>query len=194
MCLALISPPAPKINAHWIDVPQWVPVVPLVHNRDAPELAYVRPFGADAAAKTRELYSAFCTQAKDRQAYVRLIMKRLSHVAEKPIVDAAIDLGIALEALYLSDQSDDRGELTFRLKIKAARFLATDAAERKKIFDLIGRLYAIRSSAVHTGKVPPKSNARSVRLLLNEGVAFAVETVRRFIILGEPDWSTVLFG
>ena len=107
------------------------------------------------------------------------------------VVDAAIDLGIALEALYLSDLSDDRGELTFRLRIRAARFIGTHAAERKRIFELVGKLYGLRSTAVHIGRL--KGQPSSIRQLLNEGFLLGVQSIRKSIAAGEPDWDAVQF-
>lgn len=109
--------------------------------------------------------------------------------------DAAIDLGIALEVLYLGGTgSEGLGELTFRLRIRAARFLGTDEADKKRLFNLVGDLYRLRSKAVHEGKLAPdKPGGRSTKEMLSEGYAIAAETVRRFITDQEPNWDKVMF-
>ena len=57
-----------------------------------------------------------------KQRYFRVPLERLNMAIRRVSqVDSAIDTGIALEALFLSDQSDDRGELTFRLRVRGAR-------------------------------------------------------------------------
>ena len=66
------------------------------------------------------------------------------------IVDKMIDLGIALEALYLSDVND---ELTFRLRVRAAWYLGKDKEHRKKLLKQFGDIYRGRSNAVHNGKL-----------------------------------------
>jgi hypothetical protein len=118
-------------------------------------------------------------------------MERLNQMAEKGVVDAAIDLGIALETLYLNDSGDDRGELTFRMKIRSARFLGRGEEDRQRIFDLVGELYTLRSVAVHKGKLPTKYTVRSVRELLDKGFDLGIQTVRRFISEGSPNWNEV---
>jgi len=109
-------------------------------------------------------------------------------------VDAAIDLGIALEALFLSDMDEERGEPTFRLKIRAARYLGSAKAERDGLFALVGDLYGARSSAVHTGHVSDQLRGRPIRDVLAEGYSVAARAIRRMILEGPPDWGQVMLG
>lgn len=55
---------------------------------------------------------------------------------------------IALEAILLND-TDSRYELSHRLRLRAARFLADDLEGRKYISDLLGDLYNLRSRIAH---------------------------------------------
>ncbi|TMI67704.1 MAG: hypothetical protein E6H09_23880 [Bacteroidetes bacterium] len=61
--------------------------------------------------------------------------------------DRIIDLLIAGEALFLSEQNE--GELTHRLRLHAALFLSSESADRKRIFDDMGLAYGLRSGIVH---------------------------------------------
>ena len=85
---------------------------------------------------------------------------------EEPI-DKIIDLGIAFEALYLSDVNE---ELTFRLGVHAAWYLGEDKTERGKLLKKFGDIYRCRSNAVHGGQ-------------LDEPVRFGEEriSIRKFI-------------
>jgi hypothetical protein len=122
-------------------------------------------------------------------------MQRLNRAMRRVVpVDASIDLGIALEALFLAAMPDDRGEITFRLKTRAARFLAIDEADRRNVSILVGDLYSMRSSAVHTGAVGSMIRGRPVQEILEEGYSLTADTIRRFITHGEPNWNTVMFG
>ena len=63
-------------------------------------------------------------------------------------VDKMIDLGIAFEALYLSDVNE---ELTFRLAVRAAWYLGEDKADREKLLTEFKKMYQCRSTGVHNG-------------------------------------------
>jgi Apea-like HEPN len=64
--------------------------------------------------------------------------------------DALIDYVISLEAALL--QKDQ--ELSLRLSLYGAAFLATDPLRRRSLFDKLRQLYSVRSDLVHGSKVP----------------------------------------
>jgi hypothetical protein len=122
-------------------------------------------------------------------------MQRLNRAMRRGVpVDASSDLGIALEGLFLADMPEERGELTFRLRTRAARFLAGTEVDRKKIFTLVGDLYGMRSSAVHTGAVSATIRGQPVQQTLENGYALTADAIRRFVMHGEPNWDTVMFS
>ena len=71
----------------------------------------------------------------------------------KSLVDQAIDLGIALEALYVEERA---AEIGFRLRIRAARHLREDPEERGTVIEQLRRFYELRSVAVHRGELGAK--------------------------------------
>jgi hypothetical protein len=196
MCIALVGPFAPHVVASWISFPPWAPM--FGGSMMLPQLegfSSTQPFPEDASVGARSLFDAFSALPVNLQARLRLVMQRLNRAMRRFVpVDASIDLGIALEALYLSDMSDDRGELTFRLKTRAARLLGTSGADRKRLFTLVGDLYGMRSSAVHTGVVASTIRGRLAQEVLAEGFSITAETARRFITDQEPNWDNVMFG
>ena len=118
-------------------------------------------------------------------------------------VDRMIDLGIALEALYLMD-TDEKTELSFRLRLHAAWHLGKDEEDRRRLMKEFGEIYDWRSKVVHTGKLPEKRVGRRKRK------PFTSEEVKQFIgraqdlcrdsimkILEDgkfPDWNNVILG
>jgi Apea-like HEPN len=58
-----------------------------------------------------------------------------------------LELAIGLEAALLGGDKD--GEITYRLRTRAAALLTTDAESPERVFDEIGALYEMRSSLVH---------------------------------------------
>lgn len=64
-----------------------------------------------------------------------------------------LEYAIALEAIYLNDNGTERTELTYRLRLRAARFLKENYEDRDKLFKLIGDLYSFRSTVAHGGDI-----------------------------------------
>ena len=65
-------------------------------------------------------------------------------------VDKMIDLGIALESLYLSG----RKNLSLKFRRRASWFLKKDEADRKALKKRFKKVYDLRCDAVHEGKLP----------------------------------------
>ena len=113
-------------------------------------------------------------------------------------VDAMIDLGIALESLYLHLlKSREQLSLTFRLR--AAWYLAKDREERERLLAEFKEIYRWRSVAVHEGSLP-----REARIL---GESFAqsnfieraqdlcLESILKMMCEGQmPDWNNLILG
>jgi hypothetical protein len=196
MCLAIVEPSSPQVLASWVTVPEWVPIgggFMMFPGLEGFSLNH--KISAEGCKQGSELFNAFCSAPASFQSRLRLVMQRLIRAMRRGApVDAAIDLGISLEGLYLSDMQDDRGELSFRLKTRSARLLGGTEVERKRIFHLMGDIYSLRSSAVHTGSVDDMFRGRPLQEVLQDGFSFAAETARSFIINGEPSWDKVMFG
>jgi hypothetical protein len=196
MCLALVGPSVPHVVAGWMGLPEWVPKLGGGMTLPALEgFSSARPYPPESCAKARELFGAFCELNAGLRMRLRVVMQRLNRAMRRVVpVDASIDLGIALEGLFLADMPEERGEMTFRLKTRAARFLTGAEADRKKVFTLVGDLYGMRSSAVHAGAVGAMIRGRPAHEILEEGYSLTADAIRRFITHGEPNWDTVMFG
>ena len=66
-----------------------------------------------------------------------------------------IDLGVALESLFLPKNKTD--QLSLSLRLRAAWFLGDDKTDRKKLMKTFNKVYDWRSTGVHTGKLPKKT-------------------------------------
>lgn len=109
-----------------------------------------------------------------------------------------LEYAIALEALYLSDIGTDRGELTFRLALRLARFLETDLTSRSKTFALTRALYSFRSRIAHGGSIDKlKSNDRArLEEVLNEAPSLVARSIALVLEsdIGEGYWKAVELG
>ena len=115
-------------------------------------------------------------------------------MAEDNALDQIIDLGIALESLYVPDS---QGESGFRLAHHAAWHLGKDKAERRGLVKEFRQIYAARSDVVHTGRLrgdrakPAFDESKFVsraQELCWQGITSVIEA-------GEiPDWSDLAIG
>jgi Apea-like HEPN len=195
MCLALVGPSAPHVLASWLTAAEWAPIwfgqmqLPLLEG-----WAISQKLSTEGAEVGRQLFEKFRSADVKFQKHLRLVMQRLIRASRRVTpVDAAIDLGISLESLYVGNEKD---ELSYRLRIRAARLLGNDKAHQIEIFNLLKNVYDLRSKAVHTGDIEMKSKGgRSVQEILQAGHSLAAETARRFIVNGKiPDWHDIEFG
>src|SRR5439155_10770879 len=126
----------------------------------------------------RELLAFFKRLRENERARLRIPLDRLNRALRRGAqIDAAIELGIALESLLLNDLEDERGELTFRLRLRGARFLADTLIERKDVDRLLRDVYSTRSIAVHTGRLPERIGGASTAQLLEDGCRLAARAI-----------------
>ena len=85
-----------------------------------------------------------------------------------------------------------RAELSYRMKVRAARWLGPDPDARRRISKLIGDVYSARSKAVHTGRLPAKTGGRPTSELLLDGYEFASEAIIRLIEEPAPEWNDLV--
>ena len=115
---------------------------------------------------------------------------RKSKMDASPI-DAFINLGTALESLYLND-AGNTGELRFRLALRAAWHLGSDRADRSSLFDDFKKIYDRRSKAVHTGKLAENEQTPE---LVARAQELCLKSIVKIIEDGEfPDWNHMVMG
>jgi len=67
--------------------------------------------------------------------------------------DRIVDLIISAESVFLGEiDPADRGELRFRLALRAAKFIQHPTYGEKEVFEVMRRAYDVRSAIVHRGK------------------------------------------
>ena len=105
--------------------------------------------------------------------------------------DQAINLRIALEALYLADISNS-GEFGFRLSSRCAWHLGKNLNEREEIFLLCRDFYGIASKAVHGNNVRIKDNEVEIvakaRVICQQGIVKTILDNKRY------EWNKVIIG
>ena len=118
---------APVAVASWLEPPSWAPIhtghYEMPHVEGQPRSIRVT---ANKMRTVRRLLRAFESLPKTQRDALRLVMGRLTLARRRrSLVDRAIDLGIAMEALFLDEQE---AELSFRLRIRAGAVVTPRAS------------------------------------------------------------------
>ena len=120
-------------------------------------------------------------------------------------IEKIIDLGIALESLYLSE-IDSKNEIRFRFSLHAAWHLGKgkDTGQRKTLMKEFKAIYDWRSTAVHTGKLPKKEigkkkkrsyTEQEVREFITRAQDLCQQSIIKILEKGEfPDWNNLILG
>jgi hypothetical protein len=196
LCVSLVGPVSSFSIAQWVEPPEWAPIHSSAYQIPSSEgIPRKQDWPADGCDQIKKLYKAFLDLNDNERSALIIPMVRLNVAMRKSsLVDSAIDLGIALESIFLSELGEDHGELTFRLKLRASRFLGNDLDSRKKLFKIFGNLYTLRSIAVHSGKLPDELKKQPVSELLGQGFNLTAEAITQIILHGPPDWNDLSFS
>ena len=73
--------------------------------------------------------------------------KRRGSQQHASLLNLALDLGIALDSLFLAE--DTNSDINYRLQIRIAKLLSEDVDERVKISERVNNLYGLRSESAH---------------------------------------------
>ena len=115
--------------------------------------------GETQIGEAKRLYRKMITLEADTAEKLQIPIERwIKSKANKDLIDEIIDLGIALEALYLSEGT--REQLTLQFRLRASWYLGNDKEHRKRLMDEFKAIYDLRSQAVHSGKIPKKVKIR----------------------------------
>src|SRR3990172_691557 len=91
-------------------------------------------------------------------------VRRFSYASDRDRHDdRLVDLMIAAESLFLTDSGapQERGELRYRLALRAAFFTDSPEYSRRAIFEHMRRAYRARSAIVHGGGEPDRDLLKS---------------------------------
>jgi hypothetical protein len=111
------------------------------------------------ARDVRSRWRAMKAQAGKKHSLPSICERRFNAAMDRTSLDdAVVDHMIAAEALFLrgTGSPEDRGELGFRLSLRAAKFIARDEVQRVSMFKFIKTAYGVRSTISH-GDPGPKT-------------------------------------
>ena len=115
-------------------------------------------------------------------------------MAEDNPLDQIIDLGIALESLYVPDS---QGEVNLRFALHAAWHLGKNKKERRELREEFRQIYAARSDVVHTGRLRGDRAKSTFNKLafVSRAQELCWQGINSIIEAGDiPDWSDLVIG
>ena len=112
------------------------------------------------------------------------------------LVDKMIDLGIALESLYLSGIRS-KTELRFRFSLHAAWYLGKDKEHREVLLKDFKAIYDWRSAVVHTGQLPKetRNTPEKAQEFITNTQNLCRDTIMKILENKEyPDWNDLILS
>ena len=141
--------------------------------------------GRAALADARE---AFGKRASERFRRMAPVVGRLAEALARDgpfaVADRVLDVGIALERMYVLDENN----IGRKLRNRAARYLETDTSGQESVREAAQKFYAVRSDIVHNRlhRLTPER----VRAAFRNGFDIARRSVFKLIREGPPDdWN-----
>ena len=122
------------------------------------------------------------------------ITRWIKSKTRQPLVDTFIDLGIALESLYLDPGTGE--QQSFRLRLRAALFLRESVNQREAVIKDVRDIYGLRSKAVHEGAV---NNSEATKSLKEKAEDLCRESIIKTVSYSQvngkfPQWSRLELG
>jgi hypothetical protein len=192
MCITVVGSYAPVIVGLWYDAPDAPVRSGFGELPRSLEIGWPAKLPKADASAAADLYTVFASLGRKQRERLRVPMRRLNAARRRrDPVDSAIDLGIALEAVFGDTQP---AEHTFKVRVRAARYLGDSSADRERIYELAGTLYDLRSLAVHTGTlISKRTKGLDIGKTLTEGHQLVADVIKKLIHGPDVDWrSTVL--
>jgi len=203
-CITLISSAAPLPIVNWVTMDEWVPCSGFVGGGFSPEIVEVKDktiidLTDNQLYELKALYGQFCSLDQKTRNRLRIPIQRLNQARRRTnIADKAIDIGVALEALYLNDHSS-KDQISFTFRLRAAWYLGDNHEHRKELIENFNKIYGCRSKAVHTGKLDEYTKMKRGKIktadLLNKADVLCVQSILRIINDSNyPNWETLILG
>ena len=196
-CVTATIGAAIRLTHWWFEPPEWAPWA-VTQSRFVGDDMNLAP----AATLTNEVLPQLCACAdgfaaldEPKRQHLRVTLDRLNRslLSWPRSVDAAIDLGIALESLYAPRKMSEA--TAYAVRTRAAKFLGGTADERHATLEQIRDVYDLRSCAVHAGRFDGDGakkkwrDAMVVEAAIRRGQELAGRSLVKAIVEGEPDWE-----
>ena len=170
------------------------------HGAVRPSSADTMMIGKSEIDQAKRLYGKLVNPNSNVRNRLQIPINRwIKSKTYKDSIDKIIDLGIALEALYLPKDTID--QLSFQFRLHASWHLGKDKEDRELLLHEFKAIYTLCSKAVHNGEVPEKIQIRKgeERIDTSQFIPRAKDLCRQSImkILEDgklPNWNDLILG
>ena len=135
-----------------------------------------------------EAKEAFENRSREQYRTMAPVVGRLAEALARngpfAVADRVLDVGIALERMYVLDE----GKISRKLRNRAARFLATDEPGQERVRESAQEFYDVRSDIVHNrlDRLTPER----VHAAFRDGFDIARRSLFKMLREGRPvDWN-----
>ena len=146
--------------------------------------------------ETKRIFDDFAKfNQNDREKLLIAVKRWIKSKTSQADIDRMIDLGIALESLYLPKGTRD--QLTYQFRLRASRYLGETKADRKDLLTEFKNIYGCRSTAVHGGILKETVKIKKIPIPISSFIERAQDLCRDSILKilkeGEfPDWDDLM--
>ena len=154
-----------------------------------PETVNLNP---SALSETQQLYvERKSSRFRDLESVITRLSEALVRSGRFHADDKILDVAIALEQMY----ELDRGEISYKLKTRAACLLESDFNRRKNVFQDVSDLYEVRSGIVHRRSQKKKLSTEKKTGAFDKGFQVARRTVVKLVQEGSPrNWNEIVLA
>ena len=171
----------------------------------ANQFRYFTVADEDRIEKARCLYKRLVGfDSNDRDRLQIAIDRWIKSIAPESDVDKMIDLGIALEALYVSEPHPERKGIDWQIRHHASAYLKTDACPQETLKKKFQEIYRWRSAAVHKGRLPRKKISETkkspytreeMEKFVQRAQNLCQKSIRKILDEGKfTDWDSLILG
>lgn len=154
--------------------------------------------GKSQIEEAKRIYDKFARfNSKEKQKLMIAVKRWIKSKTFQEDVDRMIDLGIALESLYLP--RNNREQLTYQFRFHASKYLGENEADREDLLAEFKNIYGCRSAAVHSGTLKETVTIKEIPIPISSFIERAQDYCRHSIlkILKEgkfPDWDNLMLN
>lgn len=203
-CVSIVIPSSLTPLVHWWQAEEGIPCTPNIRGSGYAQRLYdvinrtsFNLTSQEDKNRIQEIHKLFIQLSPAEKLKLKVPMERLNQAKRRVNnVDAAIDLGITLESLFLQGYPPyEQISLAFRLR--AAWFLSKDTTEREENYKLFKWLYKCRSLAVHLGKLEKQEEGIPISIdeVIERGLQAAAKAIEIIIRQQQfPYWDKLILG
>ena len=155
----------------------------------APSLVTSYTIDEITAKRITELWEVLA-KSKHKRRLPRICSRRFNASLDRlSVEDAIVDITIAAEALFLSDQQNNHGEMGYRLRLRAAKFLQSCDYDPQDVASTMAKAYELRSTVVHGGELAGKVKLGGKDFSTDEFLLRVIHMMRDALATGATEYA-----